>query len=169
MQRDFAAAIADHQLRREIIATKLANRIINRMGIVHPFELVEEEGCALGDIAAAFVAVERLLDLPALWDALDAAKIDESVRLSLFSQAASAMTSQMADLLRVTQALAQAGPVVARLEPGVDRLNASVDGLLSPSVKRQWDMLTQQLLDAGAPEALTAAVVRSDAATTRLR
>ena len=160
MQRDFAAAIADHQLRREIIATKIANRIINRMGIVHPFELVEEEGCALGDIAAAFVAVERLLEMPAIWDALDAAKIDESIRLSLFAQAASAMTSQMADLLRVTQTLSQPGPVVARLEPGVDRLNASVDALLSPSVKHQWDMLTQQLLDAGAPEALTASVVR---------
>lgn len=160
MQRDFAQAIADHQLRREIIATKIANRIINRMGIVHPFELVEEEGCALGDIAAAFVAVERLLDMPAIWDALDTAKIDESIRLSLFAQAASAMTSQMADLLRVTQTLSQPGPIVARLEPGVDRLNASVDGLLSPSVKHQWDMLTQQLLDAGAPEALTASVVR---------
>ncbi len=160
MQRDFGQAIADHQLRREIIATKIANRIINRMGIVHPFELVEEEGCALGDIAAAFVAVERLLDMPAIWDALDDAKIDESIRLSLFSQAASAMTSQMADLLRVTQSLSQPGPVVARLEPGVDRLNASVDGLLSPSVKHQWDMLTQQLLDAGAPEALTSSVVR---------
>ena len=160
MQRDFAQAIADHQLRREIIATKIANRIINRMGIVHPFELVEEEGCALGDIAAAFVAVERLLDMPAIWDALDTAKIDESIRLSLFAQAASAMTSQMADLLRVTQTLSQPGPVVARLEPGVDRLNASVDALLSPSVKHQWDMLTQQLLDAGAPEALTASVVR---------
>ncbi|MEI4505870.1 NAD-glutamate dehydrogenase domain-containing protein [Sphingopyxis sp. CCNWLW253] len=160
MQRDFAAAIADHQLRREIIATKIANRIINRMGIVHPFELVEEEGCALGDIAAAFVAVERLLEMPAIWDALDAAKIDESIRLSLFAQAASAMTSQMADLLRVTQTLSQPGPVVARLEPGVDRLNASVDALLSPSVKHQWDMLTRQLLDAGAPEALTASVVR---------
>ncbi|WP_447749908.1 NAD-glutamate dehydrogenase [Sphingopyxis fribergensis] len=160
MQRDFGQAIADHQLRREIIATKIANRIINRMGIVHPFELVEEEGCALGDIAAAFVAVERLLDLPAIWDALDAAKIDESIRLSLFSQAASAMTSQMADLLRVTQALSQPGPVITRLEPGVDRLNASVDTLLSPSVKHQWDMLAQQLLDAGAPEALTSSVVR---------
>ncbi|MHA4838820.1 NAD-glutamate dehydrogenase [Sphingopyxis sp. MSC1_008] len=160
MQREFAQAIADHQLRREIIATKIANRIINRMGIVHPFELVEEEGCALGDIAAAFVAVERLLDMPAIWDALDAAKIDESIRLSLFAQAASAMTSQMADLLRVTQTLSQPGPVVARLEPGVDRLNASVDALLSPSVKHQWDMLTQQLLDAGAPEALTSSVVR---------
>ena len=160
MQRDFATAIADHQLRREIIATKIANRIINRMGIVHPFELVEEEGCALGDIAAAFVAVERLLEMPAIWDALDEAKIDEGVRLSLFAQAASAMASQMADLLRVTQSLSQPGPVVARLEPGVDRLTAGVDALLSPSVRRQWDMLAQQLLDAGAPETLTAAVVR---------
>jgi len=160
MQRDFASAIADHQLRREIIATKIANRIINRMGIVHPFELVEEEGCALGDVAAAFVAVERLLEMPVIWDALDDAKIDESVRLSLFAQASSAMTSQMADLLRVTQTLSQPGPVVTRLEPGVDRLMTGVDALLSPSVKRQWDSLTQQLLDAGAPEPLTAAVVR---------
>jgi len=160
MQRDFGQAIADHQLRREIIATKIANRIINRMGIVHPFELVEEEGCALGDVAAAFVAVERLLEMPAIWDALDDAKIDESVRLSLFAQASSAMTSQMADLLRVTQTLSQPGPVVKRLEPGVDRLMTGVDALLSPSVKRQWDSLTQQLLDAGAPEPLTAAVVR---------
>ncbi|ALJ15196.1 NAD-glutamate dehydrogenase [Sphingopyxis macrogoltabida] len=160
MQRDFAGAIADHQLRREIIATKLANRMINRLGVVHPFELVEEEGCALGDIAAAFVAVERLLDMPAIWTALDAAKIDETIRLSLFAQAASAMTSQMADLLRVNPTLTLPGPVVTRLEPGVDRLTAGVDGLLSPSVKRQWDMLSQQLLDAGAPEALTASVVR---------
>jgi len=160
MQRDFGQAIADHQLRREIIATKIANRIINRMGIVHPFELVEEEGCALGDVAAAFVAVERLLEMPVIWDALDDAKIDESVRLSLFAQASSAMTSQMADLLRVTQTLSQPGPVVTRLEPGVDRLMTGVDALLSPSVKRQWDSLTQQLLDAGAPEPLTAAVVR---------
>src|SRR3546814_14182100 len=91
------------------------------MGIVHPFELVEEEGCALGDIAAAFVAVERLLEMPAIWEALDTAKIDEGVRLSLFAQASSAMTSQMADLLRVTQSLSQPGPVVARPAPGVDR------------------------------------------------
>ncbi|MGL3823429.1 NAD-glutamate dehydrogenase [Sphingopyxis sp. R3-92] len=160
MQRDFAAAIADHQLRREIIATKIANRIINRMGIVHPFELVEEEGCALGDVAAAFVAVERLLEMKSLWAELDAAKIDEGIRLSLFTQASSAMTSQMADLLRVGPTPAQPGPLVARLEPGVDRLMTGVDALLSPSVKRQWDMLSQQLLDAGAPEALTAAVVR---------
>src|SRR3546814_12732317 len=101
-------------------------------------------------MAAAFGAVERLLGMPAVGGALDSAKIDEGGRLSLFAQASSAMTSQMADLLRVTQSLSQPGPVVARLEPGVDRLTAGVDALLSPSVKRPWDMLAQQLLDDGA-------------------
>ena len=160
MQRDFAAAIAEHQLRREIIATKIANRIVNRVGIVHPFELVEEEGCSLGDVAAAFVTVERLIDMEDLWSALDTAKIDEGVRLSLFRQASSAMASQVADLLRTGASPLHPGAIVARLEPGVDRLTATVDTLLSEAVRRQWDMLTQQLLDAGAPEALTAAVVR---------
>ena len=160
MQRDFADAIAGHQLRREIIATKLANRIVNRIGIVHPFELVEEEGCTLGDVAAAFVAVERLLDMRDLWTALDTAAIDEGVRLSLFRQASAAMASQIADLLRTGASPSRPGETVARLEPGVDRLTATVDTLLSESVRRQWDMLAQQLLDAGAPEALTAAVVR---------
>ncbi|MBY4635528.1 NAD-glutamate dehydrogenase [Sphingopyxis sp. XHP0097] len=160
MQRDFAGAIEGHQLRREIIATKLANRIVNRMGIVHPFELVEEEGCALGDVASAFVAVERLMGMQAIWSALDAAAIDEAIRLSLFGQAASAMASQMADLLRVAPSGAQPGPLVARLAPGVERLTARVDSLLGESVRRQWEVLTQQLLEAGAPDALAASVVR---------
>src|SRR3546814_8591798 len=90
----------------------------------------------------------------------DVCSSDLSFRLSLFAQAASAMTSQMADLLRVAPTRTQPGAIVDRLEPGVDRLTAGVDALLSESVRRQWDMLSQQLLDAGAPEALTAAVVR---------
>src|SRR3546814_5388988 len=114
-------------LRRKIIATKIANRIVNRMGVVQPFELVEEEGCSLGDVAAAFVAVERLLDMREIWAELDVAKIDESIRLSLFAQAAAAMTSQMADLLRVAPTRTQPGGLVDRPEPGVDRLTAGVD------------------------------------------
>src|SRR3546814_13745600 len=71
------------------------------MGFVHPFELVKEEGCSLADVAAAFVAVERLLDMREIWAELYVATIDDSIRLSPFAQAAEPMTSQLADLLRV--------------------------------------------------------------------
>jgi len=160
MQSRFADAIASHQLRREIIATKLANRIVNRLGIIHPFELMEEEGCAPSDMAAAFVVAERLFAMPALWHALDTAAVSEATRLSLFAQAAAAMTSQMADILRVAPPGSSPATTVARLRAGVDHLVSGVDTLLSDTVRQQWDQLGARLADAGATPELTAAVVR---------
>ncbi|MEY4270822.1 MAG: hypothetical protein RLZZ58_2038, partial [Pseudomonadota bacterium] len=160
MQRDFADAIASHQLRREIIATKLANRIVNRLGIIHPCELMEEGGCSLADVAAMFVAAERLFDMRALWAAMDSAAVDEALRLTLFAQAATAMTSQMADLARIMAGGKAPGAVVARLTDGVHRLTAHVDTLIGDTVRQQWETLAQRLADAGADAALIDPVVR---------
>ncbi len=100
MQEAFGEAIDQHRLRGEIVATKLANRIVNRMGILHPFELAEEEGAAMADIAAMFVVVERLFDLPSLWTAIETAAMPEAARIALFDEVARATRSQIADLLR---------------------------------------------------------------------
>jgi glutamate dehydrogenase len=159
MQRDFADAIQAHQLRREIIATKIANRIVNRIGIIHPLELVEEEGCTLADVASAFVAVERIAGLKGLWTQLEQAPIAEHARLEAFSRAAAAMTSLMAEMLRVKPP-ASAGESVARLQAGVQQLLAEVDDLISPSARQQWDSVSRQLLDGGASSDVTDGVVR---------
>jgi glutamate dehydrogenase len=53
MRERFREDITGHRLRREIIATKLANRLVNRLGPVNPFELAEEEGVTLAQVAAA--------------------------------------------------------------------------------------------------------------------
>ena len=55
LREKYAEQISQHRLRTEIIATDLANRIVNRMGMVHPFELAEEEGVGLNEVASAFV------------------------------------------------------------------------------------------------------------------
>ncbi|HEX8388074.1 MAG TPA: NAD-glutamate dehydrogenase domain-containing protein, partial [Sphingomonas sp.] len=73
MQERFGAAIDGHRLRPQIVATKLANRIVNRLGLLHPFELGEEEGTSMADVAAMFVVAERLFGLDALWKAIEAA------------------------------------------------------------------------------------------------
>ncbi|MBL7507860.1 NAD-glutamate dehydrogenase, partial [Escherichia coli] len=89
-----------HRLRGEIVATKLANRVINRLGVLHPFELAEEEGSAMADIAAMFVVAERLFCLPALWEAVETAAISEGARIALLDEMAVAVRGQVADLLR---------------------------------------------------------------------
>ena len=95
--------------KREIIATKVANRFVNRLGIIAPFALTEEEGAAFGQVAAAFLAAERLFDMDALWAELDDADVAEQVRLALFDQAATGLQMHIADLLRVHLAGHDAG------------------------------------------------------------
>src|SRR3546814_13288877 len=97
MRKKFAGAIDEHRLRAEIVATKLANRIVNRLGVLHPLELAEEEGASTLDIAAMFVAAERLFDLPALWAEIETADMPERARIALFDEAAVAVRSQIAD------------------------------------------------------------------------
>ncbi len=157
MQRDFAQAIQQHQLRREIIATKIANRMVNRLGAIHPLALVEEEGCSLADVAAAFVAVEELADMPRLWTALEETPMGEDARLALFQRAGAGMASLMSEYLRL-KSDAQPGAVVARLGAGVAQLTQHVDDLISGAAKQQWSQLAQELVDAGAPAEQAGAV-----------
>src|SRR3546814_8836724 len=88
MRKKEADAIAAHALKKEIIATKVANRIVNRLGLIHPFELAEEEGCSLADLASAFLIAERLYDIRGLWEDIDAAEMSEAARLALFGDIA---------------------------------------------------------------------------------
>ncbi|AUW57270.1 glutamate dehydrogenase [Sphingobium sp. SCG-1] len=154
MQQKEADAIVQHQLRGEIIATKLANRIVNRLGLIHPFELAEEEGCALSDLANAFVVAERLFDVRSLWEDIDAATMPEDARLALLGNIASGMRAQIADILRslAPGTLPQVG--VETLAPGVAKLSAQVDSLLTHEAIRRSGAVAESLTALGAPEEL---------------
>ena len=160
MQERFPAAIDDHRLRGEIVATKLANRIVNRMGVLYPFELAEEEGAALGDIAAMFVVAEQLFELPALWQAIETAAMPEAARLLLFDEVAAATRSHIADLLRATITGVAVGDVLARLRPGIAALSGATATLLLEEASAQSDRIARELEAAGAPTDLARRVVR---------
>ncbi|MFV0623995.1 NAD-glutamate dehydrogenase [Sphingomonas sp. ac-8] len=160
MQERFGDAIEQHRLRGEIVATKLSNRVVNRLGVLHPFELVEEEGAAAGDLAAMFVVAERLFDLPALWAEIEAAEIGEEARLALIDQAAAATRTHIADLLRTCRPGTHPADAIARLRPAIERLASQTESLLLSEAKAQSERIREQLTAAGAPEHLTAKVVR---------
>jgi glutamate dehydrogenase len=160
MRKKFADAIDHHRLRGEIIATKLANRVVNRLGVLHPFELAEEEGAAMADIAAMFVVVERLYDLDKLWAEIERAPMPEAGRLALFDEVAAAVRSQIADLLRVTAPGTTPSVVIARLAKGVAALDRKTKELLLEEASAQSVRISTSLEAAGAPSALAKKVVR---------
>ncbi|MFO1254712.1 MAG: NAD-glutamate dehydrogenase [Sphingomonadaceae bacterium] len=160
MRTKFKADILDHRLRREIIATKLTNRMVNRLGLIHPYELAEEEGATLAQVAAAFVAAERLLGVPAIWQEIETAPMSETARILLFDRAASAMADHMADLLRVGAGTLVPSKLVAELSAGVGELDADLDNLLASEARTQSRRMQAMLVDAGAPAGVAAAVAR---------
>src|SRR3569623_269241 len=160
MRKKFEAAIDQHRLRGEIVATKLANRIINRLGALHPFELAEEEGAAMADIAAMFVVVERLFDLDRLWAEIEPTALPESGRLALFDAVAVAVRSQLADLLRVPTPGTSPGEALARRGGGVAALDRKTRELLLEEASTLSALISANLEAAGAPASLAKKVVR---------
>jgi glutamate dehydrogenase len=160
MQERHREAILQHRLRREIIATKVANRLVNRLGITAAFTLAEEEGASLGQVSAAFVAAERLFAMREFWDTLDSADIGEQVRLELFDQASKALQLHIADVLRTTSGSTKLGDMVENLAPGLDKLSAAVGGLLRREVASEAGARRQRLVDLGAPGAIADHIVR---------
>ncbi|AKM08413.1 NAD-glutamate dehydrogenase [Pelagerythrobacter marensis] len=158
MRGKFKAQILDHRLRREIIATSLANRIVNRLGLVNPFELAEEEGAELAQVAAAFVAAEKLFGIETLWDRLDRAAMPETARIVLFDRVATAMRSQMADLLRAGVGRSGPSQVVEELSRGIGELAAGTEGLLAAETRQQSAKMRAAFTDKGAPDDIAADV-----------
>ncbi|MGC1271787.1 MAG: NAD-glutamate dehydrogenase domain-containing protein [Croceibacterium sp.] len=158
MQDPFREEILHHRLRNEIVATTVANRLVNRMGLVHPFELAEEEGAGLGQVAGAFVAATRLLGLDGIWAAIDAATMPEGARLMLFDQAALALRGHMADLLRASGPVLRPSDFTANTAGGVAELMDRVDDLLAAEARDHAGAIAASLAAAGAPAELAGKV-----------
>ncbi len=158
MRKTYADEIRAHRLRREMIATSLSNRIVNRLGMVHPFELAEEEGVGLAEVAAAFVVAERLFGLDALWRELDGAAIPEAARLALFDRLAAAVGNLMSDVLRTAAGKVAAGAMIGELLGGVTALVAAREELLTEEPRARSQALRESFVAHGAPDTLAARV-----------
>lgn len=78
LREGFSAQIADHRLRREIIATQLANDLVNNMGINFVSRIGSSTGVSYVDIAKAYIVSRDVFALPDLWQQIE----DHDYRIS---------------------------------------------------------------------------------------
>lgn len=72
LQEQFSRQMLDHPLRREIIATKLSNIIINEMGFTFVYRLQDETGASVASIVRAYMITRAVLDLESGWKEIEA-------------------------------------------------------------------------------------------------
>ena len=67
LQERFSKQMQDHPLKREIIATKLSNIIVNEMGFTYVYRLHDETGAPVSAIVRAYMTTRMVLNLESVW------------------------------------------------------------------------------------------------------
>ncbi|HEV7933217.1 MAG TPA: NAD-glutamate dehydrogenase [Actinomadura sp.] len=71
LRERFRSSMDRHPLRREIIATRVVNDLINNSGATFMFRLNEETGASPQDIARAYLVVREVFDMPRFWRSVE--------------------------------------------------------------------------------------------------
>lgn len=157
----YGPEIAAHKLRREIVATQLANAIVNRGGPAIVSTLKDQTRAEAPAIAAAYAIARDSFDLIALNGAIDAldAKVPGKTQLGLYGAAQELVTDRMSWFLR--RGVAKPGAIeqtIAHYAKGVAALSAQLDGLLPDAVAQARTARIAVLVSEGVPDVLAARI-----------
>jgi len=163
--RKYSVPMRRHRLRRDIIATVVANDAINRCGPSFPSRLMAAAGADAVAFTAGYEAAKAVLDIPDQWDAVAAldGKIPAAGQMALFRRLSAALRGAAFWLTRsAAREKLDVSRLVRAYGPGFKTLRQLMPEILSPIEQAQVDTRLAQLVEAGAPTAMarTAAVLQ---------
>ena len=162
--KDFSEAMQGHRLKREIIATRLSNDMVNLGGPTFVYRAMESTGAEVDAIARAFEAGRHIFRFKDYIDRINALdnKAPAGVQLSLHDEVIRLMRRQTYWLARRGRGQESVGidEVIAAYQPGVDQLKTWVADIISDHEKQGVKTRYQSYVAAGAPEDLAMDVAR---------
>ncbi|HEX2561498.1 NAD-glutamate dehydrogenase, partial [Phenylobacterium sp.] len=167
--RRYREPLRRHRLRREIVATVLANDVVNRCGPTFANRLMAGSGADVSAFIRGYQAARAVLDLDAVWG--EAAALDGEVasgaQLALFRELAAALRGQTFWLARrAARAGSSVKDLTARYAPAVQSLRRLMPDVLSPHERAGVLAAADRLAAAGAPAELSRTVALTRALTT---
>ena len=150
----FGDLLAEHPLRRELIATIAANDVVDSLGPTFVSRLVAERGAAAPEVVQACILARRTTGADARWNAVEG--LETSASRDLVTE----LMAGIDELVEATtrrhiacrgDALSDAGEAA---RTAFDRLLASIDGLLPEAWREERAARRAELVDQGAPQDL---------------
>ena len=158
--RKFDEPMRRHRLRRDIIATVVANDAINRCGPSFPGRLMNAAGCDAVAFTAGYEAAKAVLDIPTQWDAVAAldGKIPAAGQMAMFRRLSAALRGAAFWLARrAAREKLDVSELVKSYGPGFRTLCELMPDILSPIEQAQVAARLEALVKAGAPEGMARA------------
>ncbi|OBT12202.1 NAD-glutamate dehydrogenase [Vibrio sp. UCD-FRSSP16_10] len=156
LRRHYLSSMDDHPLRSEIIATALANDIVNEMGCNFVTRLQEETGASVVDIANAFAASKELFKFSEVFSAIRSHdnRIQSSLQYQLLIVIRRTLRRLTRWLLRNRSHNSSVQDLVDRFKVDVDVIVEKLDSFLVPSEVRQHQVMADDWIAKGVDKKL---------------
>ncbi len=150
----FPDALTKHRLRREIIATQLANSMINRGGPSLMVRIADQTGAAPADIAFAFAAVRDSYGMTAFNTAIDSLDniVAAKVQLGLYQSVQDLLLDRIIWFLRNVDLRSGLADVVTHYRDGIAAVATALDQALPQEARDTRAARRQDLIAAGVSE-----------------
>ncbi|MDV3205625.1 MAG: NAD-glutamate dehydrogenase, partial [Rhodococcus ruber] len=160
LREPFRAGIRSHPLRRQIVATILANETVDNGGISYVYRLSEEAGASSTDAIRAYAAVTEIFDLPGVWARIRSADTTTAVADDLLLESHRVLDRASRWLLSNRPQPLAVGAEISRYRAMFARLAPRVGEWMQGHHVQDLKERAEPLLARGAPEELTWDVFR---------
>jgi glutamate dehydrogenase len=165
LQQKYLPEMKKHPLRREIVATVIANSTINRTGSVFVHRMHEETGATAPEVVRSFILTRDIFRLNELWNQIDAldGKVSAVVQNDMLIESGRlVLRGTLWFLRRRTDRM----PIAKALEffaSGIATISDRLPEFLSAQDLAALKNAEAKLTSKGVPAALASSAARSDA------
>ncbi len=162
LRERFAEAIAEHRLRREIIATVVTNSLVNRTGLTFIHVMKERTGLPASDIARAYAVTRAVFKLREVWAEIEALDTKVPARIQAVMTEATIRLAESGTIwfLRNSKLPLDIAANIENYETGIATLAAGLDQLMSEADRQALAKRAQRYGDEKVPAALATRVAR---------
>jgi glutamate dehydrogenase len=161
----YADLMPRHALRREIVATVVANAMINRTGSTFVHRMQEETGASPDEVTRAFILVRDTFGFDPLWEAIDGLdnRVPARVQYEMLIEAGRVLLRATLWFLRRRRERLPIARVLEIFQPGIAAIAGRLPAILAPDDRVAFEAAAERLAKEGVPEDLARRLAGLDA------
>ena len=140
IRKKYKKEIYDHRLRKEIVATQVANDMVNIMGITFCQRLMASTGCKPGHVAKAYITARDIYHLEHWWSAVESLDytVSADLQMALMGKIATRVRRSARWFLRNRRGSLDPEQEIKTFEEPLHKIIEIMPGMLKGEQKEIW-------------------------------
>jgi glutamate dehydrogenase len=156
LRKGYENLMRGHTLRREIIATVVANELVDRAGTTFAFRLAEETGAPPDALARGYAVAREVFALRSFWEEVQALdnRVQAKIQLDMLIEARRLAERSTRWLVGAVTDPIKIAASADRYRAGVELLKRALPDVLGEAARDAFERRLAELGEAGVPTAL---------------